>query len=78
MIPHCNASRSSEEGSGAPPQRGGEALCLGPVRERVRENVWPRIARAMRIESAALGEELPYRAALCAALEGELVEAAER
>ena len=56
----------------------GEALCLGPVRERVRENVWPRIARAMRIESAALGEELPYRAALCAALEGELVEAAER
>ena len=51
----------------------GEALCLGPVRERVRENVWPRIARAMRIESAALGEELPYRAALCAALEGELV-----
>ena len=56
----------------------GEALCLGPVRERVRETVWPRIARALRLESAALGEELPYRAALCAALEGELVEAAER
>ncbi|MGE4649252.1 MAG: ROK family protein [Myxococcota bacterium] len=56
----------------------GEALCLGPVREQVQERVWPRIARSLRIECSALGEELPYRAALCAALEGEPVEAAER
>jgi len=52
----------------------GEALCLGPVREQVQQRLWPAIARSLRIEPSALGDELPYRAALCAALEGEPVE----
>ena len=51
----------------------GEALCLEPLRAQVRELLWPRIAAGLRIEASALGEELPFRAALCAALEGEEV-----
>lgn len=46
----------------------GEALCLEPVRRKVRARVWPSFASRLRIEPAALGEDLPYRAALCAAL----------
>lgn len=51
----------------------GKVLCLEPLRAQVRAQLWPRIAAGMRIEAAALGEELPYRAALCAALEGQEV-----
>jgi glucokinase len=42
----------------------GEALCLAPVREEVRRRVWPFLARHIRIEPSALGEELPYHAGL--------------
>ena len=52
----------------------GEDLCIAPLRSQVRELVWPRIAAGLRIESSALREELPFRAALCAALEGEEVQ----
>lgn len=48
----------------------GEALCLEPVRRRVREHLWPGIARGLSIRPAALGEELPYYAAICAARYG--------
>jgi len=45
----------------------GEALCLTPQRERMAAHVWPRLADAVRLELRALGEELPYRAALAVA-----------
>ena len=58
---------------GTIPTAAGEELCLAPLRDQVRERVWPSFAAGLRIEPAALGEELPFRAALCAALEGEAV-----
>jgi glucokinase len=45
----------------------GEALCLEPLRRRLRERVWPRIAERVRIEASALGDELPVLAALIVA-----------
>ena len=45
----------------------GEELCLDPVREQVKANTWPQIVEDLRILPAALGDELPYRAALCVA-----------
>jgi glucokinase len=45
----------------------GEELCLAPLRRRLREQVWPRIAERVRIEASALGDELPVRAALIVA-----------
>ncbi len=48
----------------------GEALCFAPLRERVTAELWPLFARHLRILPAALGEELPYKAGLCAAIEG--------
>jgi glucokinase len=45
----------------------GEALCLTPLRERLAARVWPRMARAVRLELRALGDELPFRAALAVA-----------
>lgn len=45
----------------------GEALCVGPVRDRVRRHVWPFLGRALRVEAAGLGDELPYRAGLAVA-----------
>jgi len=45
----------------------GEALCLAPLRERFAARVWPRLAAAVRIEASALGEALPFRAALVVA-----------
>lgn len=47
---------------------GGDALVLDPVRRRVAERLWPSIARHVRIRAAALGDDGPYLAALCAAL----------
>jgi len=55
---------------GTIPSAAGEALCLEPVRRRVAERVWPKIARGFSIVPIGLGEDAPYRAALCAALEG--------
>jgi glucokinase len=46
----------------------GEALCLGPVRERLRANVNPYL-RAIRVEAAALGERLPLLAGIGVAQE---------
>ncbi|MCZ6464188.1 MAG: ROK family protein [Proteobacteria bacterium] len=48
----------------------GETLCFEPVRELVRAQAWAVVTEDLRIVPAALGEDLPYRAALCAALEG--------
>jgi len=45
----------------------GDALCFEPLREKVRAHLWPSYAERLRIEPAGLGDELPYRAALCAA-----------
>jgi glucokinase len=45
----------------------GEDLCLTPLRERLAARVWPRLADAVRLELRALGDELPYRAALAVA-----------
>ncbi len=46
----------------------GEALCFGPVREAVREQIWDVIGEGMQIVPAALGAELPERAGLGVAL----------
>ena len=48
----------------------GEDLALAPIRARVRERVWPALARDLAILPAALGESLPYHAAIGVALEG--------
>jgi glucokinase len=48
----------------------GDALCLDPVRRLVAEHVWPGVAERLEIVPAALGEDAPYLAALCAAAEG--------
>lgn len=47
----------------------GEALCLAPVRERVKRDLWKVIADGLAIVPAALGDELPYLAGLAAATE---------
>ncbi len=52
----------------------GDALCLDPVRRRVREHTWPGVGRRIQIRAAALGPELPYRAGLCAAIAGAEME----
>jgi len=46
----------------------GEALCFEPLRRQVRARLWPALAERLEIVPAALGDELPYRAAVCAAL----------
>jgi glucokinase len=46
----------------------GEALCFGPLRERMEVALWPHQAARLSIVPAALGEELPYRAGLAVAL----------
>jgi len=46
----------------------GEALCLEPVREKVRNALWDVIGEGLQILPAALGDELPYRAGLGVAL----------
>lgn len=48
----------------------GEALALEPIRARVRERVWPALAAGLSIRAAALGDSLPYHAAIGVALEG--------
>jgi len=55
---------------GTIPTAAGATLCFEPVRRLVAERVWPRIAAALEIVPSALGEDGPYQAALCAALEG--------
>jgi len=55
---------------GTIPSAAGEALCLEPLRRLVAERIWPDIGAALEIVPSTLGDERPYRAALCAALEG--------
>lgn len=47
----------------------GEELVFAPLREQVRTHLWPVFADGLAIVPAALGEDLPYRAALAAARE---------
>lgn len=48
----------------------GEALCFGPLRERLVSLLWPHQLQRLEIVPAALGEELPERAGLAVALHG--------
>jgi glucokinase len=48
----------------------GERLVLEPVRELVRTHTWARIGGSLEIRAAALGEDQPYYAGVCAALSG--------
>ena len=48
----------------------GESLCLQPLRARVREHLWPFLGRELRVEAAALGDDLPHRAGLAVAHAG--------
>ena len=49
----------------------GEELCLAPLRQKVGARLWSAVGRQLQILPAALGSELPYRAALCVAEEQE-------
>jgi glucokinase len=48
----------------------GEGLCFEPVRALVDAQVWPTLCDGMRIVPSGLGDELPYYAGVCVALEG--------
>jgi glucokinase len=54
---------------GTIPTAAGETLCLEPVREIVAENVWKEFFDGSQIKASELGDELPYWAGLCAALQ---------
>jgi len=47
----------------------GEELCFAPLRERVRERVWPILGDGLEIVPAALGDGGADLAGICAALE---------
>jgi len=47
----------------------GEDLCIAPIRNLVRRDLWPVIADELAILPASLGDELPERAGLGVALE---------
>jgi glucokinase len=48
----------------------GEELAFGPIRAQVAPRIWPFLAERMRIVPAALGDDLPYYAAIGVAFEG--------
>ena len=48
----------------------GEALCFGPLRERVAAALWPHQSERLSIVPGSLGDELPARAGLAVALLG--------
>jgi glucokinase len=48
---------------------GGETLVFEPLRRAIAAAVWPSLAGRSEIRGSALGEDRPYYAALCAALE---------
>ena len=54
---------------GTIPTAAGEALCFEPVRALVGAQVWPSLCEEMRIVPSGLGDELPYYAGVCAAIE---------
>lgn len=47
----------------------GEELCFAPLRERVRERVWPVFARELAILPSGLGEDLAHHAGIAVALQ---------
>jgi hypothetical protein len=47
----------------------GEELAFAPIRARVRERAWPFLVENLAILPAALGDSLPYHAAIGVALE---------
>jgi len=47
----------------------GQELCLKPLRRKVRARLWPTLDESLQILPAALESDLPYRAALCVALD---------
>jgi glucokinase len=54
---------------GTIPTAAGEALCLGPLRRMMAAEMWAALGAPAEIRGSALGADLPYYAALCAALE---------
>ena len=48
----------------------GEKLCFEPVRALVAAQVWPSLCDGLRILPSGLGDELPYYAGVCVAIEG--------
>ncbi|MCH7599766.1 MAG: ROK family protein [Myxococcales bacterium] len=48
----------------------GEELCFEPVRALVNAQVWPTLRDGMRILPSGLGDQLPYYAGVCVAIEG--------
>jgi glucokinase len=52
---------------GTIPTAAGEELCLAPLRRRVAEQTWPRLAEGLRIEAAGLGDALADYAGLAVA-----------
>src|SRR5262245_8500586 len=51
----------------------GEDLCFAPLRRALAAAVWPSVAQHVAIRGSGLGEDRPYYAALCAALEASPV-----
>lgn len=47
----------------------GDELCFEPLRAKVRERLWPNYADSLDIVPAALGDDLPYRAGICVAMQ---------
>ncbi len=47
----------------------GEALCFEPIRALVTAQVWPTLCDGMRILPSGLGDQLPYYAGVCVAIE---------
>lgn len=54
---------------GTIPSAAGEELCLSPVRAGVATRVWPQLIQHLRILPSALGDELPYMAGICVAMQ---------
>jgi len=55
---------------GTIPTAAGDALCLDPLRQRVRAALWPGLAREIEIVASGLGDELAFLAGIGVALEG--------
>jgi glucokinase len=47
----------------------GEALCFAPLRRMLATSVWDAVVHGVDVRGSGLGEDRPYYAALCAALE---------
>ena len=54
---------------GTIPSAAGESLCLAPVRDALRERVWPVLGRGFELRASELGARLPELAGLCVAFQ---------